>query len=96
MLTVGPPEKKTKMERTKQTNANRDPEKRNPHFSLTVKVKRDDEAHNLILAKCGFLGATFKLFQTGDAFSCQCRAIFSTVIVQARPRLQFGAALCLQ
>ena len=44
MLTVGPPEKKTKMERNKRTNANRDPEKRNPHFSLTVEVKRDDEA----------------------------------------------------
>ena len=27
-----------------QTNANRDPEKRNPHFSQTVEVKRDDEA----------------------------------------------------
>ena len=44
MLTVGPPEKKTKMDRNKRTNANRDPEKRNPHFSLTVEVKRDDEA----------------------------------------------------
>ena len=44
MLTVGPPEKKTKMERNKRTNANRDPEKRNPHFSLTVEVKRDDDA----------------------------------------------------
>ena len=44
MLTAGPPEKKTKMERNKRTNANRDPEKRNPHFSLTVEVKRDDEA----------------------------------------------------
>lgn len=44
MLTVGPPEKKTKIERNKRTNANRDPEKRNPHFSLTVEVKREDEA----------------------------------------------------
>ena len=43
MLTVGPPEKKTKIERNKRTNANRDPEKRNPHFSLTVEVKREDE-----------------------------------------------------
>ena len=31
MLTVGPPEKKTKTERNKRTNANRDPEKRNSH-----------------------------------------------------------------
>ena len=44
MLTVGPPEKKTKTERNKRTNASRDPEKRNPHFSLTVEVKREDEA----------------------------------------------------
>ena len=44
MLTVGPPEKKTKMERNKRTNSNRDPEKRNPHFSLTVELKRNDEA----------------------------------------------------
>ena len=44
MLTVVPPEKKTKMERNKQTNTNRDPEKRNPHFSLTVEVKQEDEA----------------------------------------------------
>ena len=44
MLMVGPPEKKTKIERNKRTNANRDPEKRNPHFSLTVEVKREDEA----------------------------------------------------
>ena len=45
MLTVGLPEKKTKMERNKPTNANQDPEKRNPHFSLTVEVKREDEGH---------------------------------------------------
>lgn len=44
MLTVCPPEKKMKIERNKRTNANRDPEKRNPHFSLTVEVKREDEA----------------------------------------------------
>jgi len=44
MLTVGPREKKTKIERNKQTNANRDPEKWNPHFSLTMEVKREDEA----------------------------------------------------
>jgi len=44
MLTVGPPEKKTKVERNKWTNANQDPEKRNPHFSLTVEIKREDEA----------------------------------------------------
>ena len=31
------------MERNKRTNANRDPEKRNPHFSLTVEVKVGDE-----------------------------------------------------
>jgi len=45
MLMVGPPEKKTKIERNKLTIANRDPEKRNPHFSLTVEVKQEDEAH---------------------------------------------------
>ena len=44
MLTVGPPEKKTKTERNKRTNVSRDPEKRNPHFSLTVEVKREEEA----------------------------------------------------
>ena len=45
MLTVGPPEKKTKIERNKRTNATQDPEKRNPPFSLTVQdVKREDEA----------------------------------------------------
>lgn len=43
MLTVCPPEK-MKIERNKRNNANRDPEKRNPHFSLTVEVKREDEA----------------------------------------------------
>ena len=43
MLTVGPPKKETKTERNKWTNANQDPEKRNPHFSLTVEVKREDE-----------------------------------------------------
>lgn len=42
--TVGPAEKKTKIERNKRTNANQDTEKRNPHFSLTVEVKREDEA----------------------------------------------------
>ena len=44
MVTAGPPEKKTKMERNKWTNANRDPEKRNPHFSLTMDVKQEDNA----------------------------------------------------
>ena len=44
VLTVGPPEKKTKTDRNKRTNANRDPEKRNPHFSLTLELSRDDEA----------------------------------------------------
>ena len=52
MLTVGPPEKKTKTERTKRTNANRDPEKRNPHFNLTVEVKRTDEARFLRSLRC--------------------------------------------
>ena len=43
MVTAGPPEK-TKMERNKRANANRDPEKRNPHFSLTMEVKQADNA----------------------------------------------------
>ena len=44
MLTVGPPKKKTNTERNKWTKASRDPEKRNPHFSPTMEVKREDEA----------------------------------------------------
>ena len=44
MLTTCSPEKKSKMERNKRTNANRDPGKRNPHFSLTVEVKLGDES----------------------------------------------------
>jgi len=49
ILTICPPEKKTKIERNKRTNANRDPEKRNSHFSLTVEVKRENEARLQIL-----------------------------------------------
>ena len=43
MLGNCPPEKKRRIEKNKRTNANRDPEKRNPHFSLTVEVKRGHE-----------------------------------------------------
>ena len=43
MLGSCPPSKKSKIERNKQTNAKRDPGKRNPHFSLTVEVKAGDE-----------------------------------------------------
>ena len=43
MLGICPPEKKKRVEKNKQTNANRVPEKRNPHFSLTVEVKKGDE-----------------------------------------------------
>ena len=43
MLGICPPEKKKRMEKNKRTNANRVPEKRNPHFSLTVEVKKGDE-----------------------------------------------------
>ena len=43
MLSSCPPEKKKRVEKNKRTNAKRDPEKRNPHFSLTVEVKRGDE-----------------------------------------------------
>ena len=47
MLTACPPEvtpvKKRKMENNKRSNANRDPEKRNLHWSLSVEVKREDE-----------------------------------------------------
>ena len=45
MLGNCPPEKKWCIEKNKRTNANRDPKKRNPHFSLTVKVKRGDKGH---------------------------------------------------
>ena len=44
MLGSCPPEKKKRMERNKRTNAQRDPEKRNRHFSFTVEVKREDES----------------------------------------------------
>ncbi|XP_068738170.1 uncharacterized protein [Montipora capricornis] len=44
MLGSFPPEKKIKIERNKRTNASRDPEKRNPHFSLTVEVKNGNES----------------------------------------------------
>ena len=43
MLGSCPPEKKKKIEKNKRTNANRDPDKRNPHFSLTVEVKKEEE-----------------------------------------------------
>ena len=43
MLSSCPPEKKKRVEKNKRTNAKRDPEKRNPHFSLTVEVKRGDK-----------------------------------------------------
>jgi len=72
MLTVGPPEKKTKIERNKGKNANRDPEKRNPYFSLTVEVKREDEAH-LQSLRCrldhakSLLGIDRKTYSTQNA-----------------------------
>jgi len=43
MLGSCPPEKKKRMEKNKRTNAQGFPEKRNPHFSLTVEVMREDE-----------------------------------------------------
>ena len=43
MLTVCPPEKKKKMERNKRTNATRVAEEQNPHYSLTVEVKKEDK-----------------------------------------------------
>ena len=43
MLGNCPPKKKRCIEKNKRTNATRDPEKRNPHFSLTVEVKRGHE-----------------------------------------------------
>ena len=43
MLTIDtPPEKKRKIERNKVSNAKRDAKDRNPHFSLTVEVKKGD------------------------------------------------------
>ena len=45
MLTIDiPPEKKRKIERNKVSNAKRDAKDRNPHFSLTVEVKKGDDA----------------------------------------------------
>lgn len=45
MLGVCPPEKKTKIGRNKRTNAQQDPEKRNPQFNITVEVKKEDKLH---------------------------------------------------
>ena len=44
MLGSCPPEKKRRIEKNKRTNANRDPSKRNPHFSVTVEVAMGDES----------------------------------------------------
>ena len=44
MLGSCPPEKKQRIEKNKRTNANRDPSKRNPHFSVTVEVAMGDES----------------------------------------------------
>ena len=44
MLTIDiPPDKKRKIERNKLSNAKRDSTDRNPHFSLTVEVKKGDD-----------------------------------------------------
>ena len=51
MLTIDiPPEKKRKIERNKVSNAKRDAKDRNPHFSLTVEVKKGDDARKAIVA----------------------------------------------
>lgn len=57
MLTVGPPKKKMKIERNKQTNTNRDPEKRNLYFCLSVEVKWKDEAHYKVCAVGWIMGS---------------------------------------
>ena len=44
MLTIDiPPDKKRKIERNKLSNSKRDAKDRNPHFSLTVEVKKGDD-----------------------------------------------------
>ena len=43
MIGVCPPEKKKRMEKNKRTNANRDPEQRNKHYSMNVEVRKGEE-----------------------------------------------------
>ena len=45
MLGICPPEKKKQVEKDKQMNVNTVPKKQNPHFSLTVEVKKGDEGY---------------------------------------------------
>ena len=44
MESVPPPDKKKRTEINKRANARRDPVERNPHFSLTIEVKKDHES----------------------------------------------------
>ena len=39
-----PPDKKKRTEISKRANARRDPAERNPHFSLTIEVKKDQQS----------------------------------------------------
>lgn len=72
MLGTCPPEKKKRVEKNKRTNANRVPEMRNPHFSLTVEVKKGDEGpleglrHRVERAK-SLLGITRRTSSTQNA-----------------------------
>ena len=40
-----PPDKKKRTEINKRANARRDPVERNPHFSLTIEIKKDQQSH---------------------------------------------------
>ena len=44
MESFPPPDKKKRTEINKRANARRDPAERNPHFSLTIEVKKDQQS----------------------------------------------------
>ena len=45
MESFPPPDKKKRTEINKRANAWRDPAEQNPHFSLTIEVKKDQQSH---------------------------------------------------
>ena len=44
MESLPPPDKKKRTEINKRANARRDPTERNPHFSLTIEVKKEQQS----------------------------------------------------